>query len=151
MQIRNVFKAKRISAKATVYFLVSVLALLPVTQFIVRAQEEPISYPSETPISYPEVSSNVDQVVDSTKDQFEGYSQEEINDATAKVKDALIVPSEDNFFVVKFRDGESADRVSQEVAPQDVIPDRYTSLLGDDVRLIKIDNETEKIDQMTRF
>ena len=140
---------QRVSIKAVSISLVILLASLPFNRFI-NAQEEPTSFPVESPVSAP-INESIPEIPVNLSDKFEGFSEEEINDATAKVHEALISPSEDNFFVVKFKDESSADRVSQEVAPQDVIPTKYTSLLGENVRLIKIDNEEEKVDQMTRF
>ena len=137
--------------RIVIFLLVLVVSFSSFTQYGLRAQEEPISYPEEIPLSYAQENPEVPAEIEIPENKFEGFTQDEVNDATAKVRGALIAPAEENFFVVKFKDEESADRVSVEIAEENVIPDRYTSLLGEDVRLIKIENEEEKIEQMTRF
>ncbi|MEO6729278.1 MAG: S8 family serine peptidase [Candidatus Dojkabacteria bacterium] len=150
MQITKSTIITNVIRKASIVALSSLLTVSFISPKLILAEDLPSSFPVSFPTEE-SITGDEQNALDNVKDKFSEYSEEELNDATAKVREALIVPAEDNFFVVKFKDEESADRVSQEVAPEDVIPNRYTALLGEDVRLIKIDNQEEKIDQMTLF
>lgn len=145
----NTFKT--IIKKISIVGLSFTLAFSFLIPQLIKAQESPISSPVSFPLEQEQLNQTEESALDNAKNKFDGFSESEIADATAKVKDALIKPSNDDFYVVKFKDEASADKVSEEVAPGNVVDQRYTALLGENTRLIKIDNDEEKVDQMTRF
>ncbi|MEP7104025.1 MAG: S8 family serine peptidase [Candidatus Dojkabacteria bacterium] len=158
MKYCELTKLKNTPSKV-ISLLFIVLILLPAFHSrTLSAQDGVVSLPVSTnePIATDLAPRQIPEDLESNlQERYRDFGEEKVNNAVEKVKKAIAEESKNDFFIVKFNDEESANRVTQEVAPENTVPSRFTKFFGEDVRLIKIDKdqdgEDKKIDQMTRF
>lgn len=141
--------------KIPVLLLSSLLIFNPL--ILVNAQEGvPVSFPEETPTE--EAPQEEVSVTAKRPDLFEeiqedvgSISRAEFDEAVNKSNEELSKEHVEDYIIVNFKDAESADTVVEEIAPDEVVAQRFTKPLGENVRLVRIPDESTKLEQMVKF